>query len=97
MTTPKFHRQRGFQLRRVGFALKILAALWTIAMLVLFFTRIELTTFFVAVTGIVIVALPTLVLAASFDSHAERQFTLASVKKVSSKTALLGVVKPKGN
>lgn len=96
MTTSKLHRIRGFQLRRIAFALKVLASVWTISMLVLFFTRIQLTTFFAATTGIVLVSLPILVLAATFDSHSERQFLAAAAKKATAKaTPLLGVVAPK--
>lgn len=95
MTTSKLHRTRGFQLRRLAFALKVMAGLWTLSMLILFFTRIQLTTFFIATTSIVLVSLPILVLAATFDSHAERQFLAAAAKRQAKVTPLLGVVAPK--
>lgn len=93
MSTVKSLRQRGFQLRRVSFGLKVLSLLWVFPMLGLFLTGHTWMHFFAAVTGLVAFDTPALILAAAFDEMAERRFTQASAVK---QQGLLGVVQPRG-
>jgi hypothetical protein len=92
MLTVKEYRRRGFQARRVSFALKVVAGLWTIAMIGIFVTSPSLIGFFAMATGSVAFIVPSLLIASVYDDRAERQFNLAAAHK---QAALLGVVSPK--
>lgn len=87
-----FYRTRGFQLRRVAFGLKLLTALWLIPMAGLYFSGKTWMHFLSAITGYICLALPSLVLAASFDHLAEQKFLQHAALK---NQGLLGVVYPK--
>jgi hypothetical protein len=92
MLTVKEYRRRGFQARRVSFALKVVAGLWTIAMIGIFVTSPSLIGFFAMATGSVAFIVPSLLIASVYDDRAERQFNLAASQK---QVALLGVVQPR--
>lgn len=92
MSTVKEYRRKGFQYRRISFTLKVIAGLWTIAMIGIFVTSPTLVGFFAMATGTVAFVLPTLLISTVYDSRAEAQFNMASASK---HTALLGVVSPK--
>lgn len=90
MTTVKEYRRRGFQYRRLSFILKVLTGLWSISMIALWLTGGTWMHFFAAVTGSIAFCVPAILIAATFDGLAERQFNLAS-----SHAPLLGVVRPR--
>ena len=90
--SPKFYRNRGFQHRRIAFAIKVLVVLWLIPMAGFFLTGKTWMHLLGAVTGYVALALPSLVFAAYFDAQAEDNFLKAAAAK---NQALLGVVHPK--
>lgn len=92
MSTVKEYRRKGFQYRRVSFALKVIAGLWSIAMIGIFVTSPTLIGLLTMVTGIVAFVTPSLLIAAVYDDRAERQFNLAAAYK---QVAILGVVSPK--
>lgn len=83
-------RRRGFQYRRISFALKVLSGLWAIAMLALGIGGTWIH-FIAAVTGLIAFCVPAVLIAATYDHMAEKQFLKASA----SSTPLLGVVHPK--
>lgn len=90
MKTVKEFRRRGFQYRRISFALKILSGLWAVSMLVLSVGG-TWTHFFAAMTGLIAFCLPAIIVAATYDHMAEREFNKASA---TSQQTLLGVVYP---
>lgn len=92
MSSAKFYRTRGFQHRRIAFALKVLTALWLIPMVGFFLTGKTWMHLLGAVTGFVSFAIPSILLAAMFDELAERNFVQSTAVK---NRALLGVVQPK--
>jgi hypothetical protein len=92
MSTVKEYRRKGFQARRVSFALKVIAGLWTIAMIGIFVTSPTLIGFLAMIAGSVSFIIPSLLIAAVFDDRAERQFNLAAAHR---QVALLGVVQPR--
>lgn len=92
MSTVKEYRRKGFQYRRVSFALKVVAGAWTIAMIGIFVTSPTLIGFLAMVTGSISFIVPSLLIAAVYDDRAERQFNLAAAYK---QVAVLGVVQPK--
>ena len=92
MSTVKEYRRKGFQYRRVSFALKVIAGLWSIAMIGIFVTSPTVVGFFAMVTGIVAFVTPSMLISAVYDDRAERHFNLAAAHK---QVALLGVVQPK--
>lgn len=91
-TQHNHYRQRGFQLRRVGFALKVLTVLWLIPMFGLYFSGKTWMHFLAAITGFICFAVPSLLLAAGFDQLAENKFGQYMAAKNQS---LLGVVQPR--
>lgn len=86
----KMYRERGFRYRRVSFALKVIAGLWTIAMFILFFENMQVLTFATAICGSVAMTLPSLLIASVYDDRAEREFNKAAAHQ-----AILGVVRPR--
>lgn len=88
MQSVKELRRRGFQYRRVSFALKVLTGVWAVAMVVLAFGG-TLVTFIAGVTGLIAFCVPALLIAATYDHMAERQFN-----KAAATSTLLGVVHP---
>jgi hypothetical protein len=92
MPTVKEYRRKGFQYRRVSFALKVIAGLWSVAMIGIFVTSPTVVGFFAMVTGVVAFVTPSLLISAVYDDRAERQFNLAAAYK---QVAVLGVVSPK--
>jgi hypothetical protein len=92
MSTVKEYRRKGFQARRVSFTLKVIAGLWTIAMIGIFATSPTLVGFLAMVTGVVAFVTPSMLISAVYDDRAERFFNLAAAHK---QVALLGVVQPR--
>ena len=92
MSTVKEYRRKGFQARRVSFALKVVAGLWSIAMIGIFATSPTLIGFLAMVTGVVAFVTPSMLISAVYDDRAERFFNLAAAHK---QVALLGVVQPR--
>jgi hypothetical protein len=92
MSTVKEYRRRGFQARRMSFALKVIAGLWTITMIGVFVTSPTLVGFLAMLAGSVAFVTPSLLIASVYDDRAERQFNLAAAHK---QAALLGVVQPR--
>ena len=92
MSTVKEYRRKGFQARRVSFALKVIAGLWSIAMIGIFATSPTLIGFLAMVTGVVAFVTPSMLISAVYDDRAERFFNLAAAHK---QAALLGVVQPR--
>jgi hypothetical protein len=92
MLTVKEYRRKGFQYRRVSFALKVIAGAWCIVMIGIFATSPTLIGFLTMLTGSVAFVTPSLLIAAVYDDRAERQFNLAAAYK---QVAVLGVVSPK--
>lgn len=91
MNATANHRRRGFQYRRLSFALKVLAMLWSVCMLGVFFTDMSWLNFFIAVTGQIAFCTPAILIAATFDTFAENEF----MKAAAAKSPLLGVVHPR--
>ena len=88
MQSVKEIRRRGFQYRRISFALKIMSTLWAIAMLALGVGG-SWVHFLAATTGLIAFCLPALLIASTYDHMAEKQFMKAAA------TPVLGVVHPK--
>jgi hypothetical protein len=88
MQTVKEIRRRGFQYRRISFTLKVISGLWAVAMIALSVGG-TWTHFFTAVTGLVAFCIPSLLIAATYDHMAEKQFM-----KAAANVPLLGVVNP---
>lgn len=88
MQTVKEIRRRGFQYRRISFTLKAISGLWAVAMIALSVGG-TWTHFFTAVTGLVAFCIPSLLIAATYDHMAEKQFM-----KAAANVPLLGVVNP---
>ena len=86
------YRQRGYQLRRVAFALKVFTALWIIPMFGFYFSGKTWMHFLASLTGYICFAVPSLLLAAGFDQLAENKFGQYMAAKNQS---LLGVVQPR--
>lgn len=82
-------RRRGFQYRRISLALKVLSGLWAISMLALAVGG-SWVHFFAAITGLIAFCVPAVLIAATYDQLAEKQFLKASASSV----PLLGVVHP---
>ena len=87
MQSVKEIRRRGFQYRRISFSLKIMSSLWAVAMLALGVGGTWIH-FLAAMTGLIAFCLPALLIAATYDQMAERQFMKAAA------TPVLGVVHP---
>lgn len=94
-TNYNYYRQRGFQLRRVAFALKVMSALWIIPMVGLYLSGKTWMHFLAALTGFICFSAPSLLLAAGFDQLAENKFGQYVAAK--NNQALLGVVYPNKN
>lgn len=92
MSTVKEYRRRGFQARRLSFALKVITGLWAISMIGLFITQPTFLGLMVAITGGIVFCAPALLITVVLDDRAERNFNLAAAHK---QVALLGVVPPK--
>ena len=88
MQSVKEIRRRGFQYRRISFALKVISGLWAVSMIALGIGG-TWTHFFAAITGLIAFCLPAILIAATYDQLAEKQFTKAAA------TPLLGVVQPR--
>lgn len=82
-------RTRGFQSRRVALAIRLLAAIWAVVMVLFFLTAPGVMTSTVAVIGIFAVSFPTLLLAEVFEDRAERYFMKATATRT-----LLGTIVP---
>lgn len=91
MNTTASYRQRGFRYRRLSFALKSLAVLWSVCMIGVFFTDMSWLNFFIAVTGQIAFCTPAILIAATFDTFAENEF----MKAAAAPSPLLGVVHPR--
>lgn len=89
MKTSKEFRRRGFQLRRISFTLKVMAGLWAIAMVALAIGGSWIH-FFASMTGLIAFCLPAILIAATYDHMAEKEFNKASAAN----QTLLGVVHP---
>lgn len=87
--TVKDLRRRGFQLRRISFALKVISGLWAISMVALAVGG-TWTHFIASITGLIAFCLPAILIASTFDHMAEREFNKASAAS----QTLLGVVRP---
>lgn len=90
--TVKEFRRRGFQFRRISFTLKVLSGLWAIAMVALAVGGTWVN-FIASMTGLIAFCLPAVLIAATYDHMAEREFNKASATAASQ--PLLGVVYPK--
>lgn len=88
MQTVKEIRRRGFQYRRISFSLKVISGIWAIAMVALAVGGSWIH-FFAAMTGLIAFCLPALLIAATYDHMAEKQFM-----KAAANAPLLGVVHP---
>ena len=88
MQSVKEIRRRGFQYRRISFTLKVISGLWAVAMVALSVGG-TWTHFFTAITGLVAFCIPSLLIAATYDHMAEKQFM-----KAAANVPLLGVVNP---
>lgn len=88
MQTVKELRRRGFQYRRISFAIKVISGLWAAAMVALSVGG-TWTHFFASITGLIAFCLPSLLIAATYDHLAEKQFM-----KAAANAPLLGVVNP---
>jgi hypothetical protein len=89
MKTVKELRRRGFQFRRISFSLKVMSGIWAIAMVALAVGG-SWTHFFASMTGLIAFCLPALLIAATYDQMAEREFN----KAAAANQPLLGVVHP---
>jgi hypothetical protein len=89
MKTAKELRRRGFQFRRISFSLKVMSGLWAIAMVVLAVGGSWIH-FLASMTGLIAFCLPAILIAATYDHMAEKEFNKASAAN----QTLLGVVHP---
>jgi hypothetical protein len=90
MATVKELRRRGFQYRRISFALKVISGLWAVSMLALGIGG-TWTHFFAGLTGLIAFCIPAILIAAVYDDKAEKEFM-----KAAANAPLLGVVQPRG-
>jgi len=91
MKTSKEFRRRGFQFRRISFALKVISGLWAISMVALSIGGTWMH-FIASISGLIAFCLPAILIAAAYDQMAEREFIKASA---AASQPLLGVVYPK--
>lgn len=89
MKSVKELRRRGFQLRRISFTLKVMSGLWAIGMIALAVGG-SWVHFLASMTGLIAFCLPAILIAATYDQMAEREFMKASAAN----QPLLGVVRP---
>lgn len=89
MKTVNEFRRRGFQFRRISFALKVMAGVWAFAMILLAVGG-TLINYIASATGLIAFCLPAVLIAAVYDELAEREF----MKAAASNQPLLGVVRP---
>ena len=89
MKSVKELRRRGFQLRRISFTLKVMSGLWAIGMIALAVGG-SWVHFLASMTGLIAFCLPAILIAATYDQMAEREFMKASAAN----QPLLGVVHP---
>lgn len=88
MKSSKELRRRGFQFRRISFTLKVMSGLWAIAMIALAVGGTWIH-FLASITGLIAFCLPAVLIAATYDHMAEREFM-----KAAAANPLLGVVHP---
>lgn len=89
MKSVKELRRRGFQLRRISFTLKVMSGLWAIGMIALAVGG-SWVHFLASMTGLIAFCLPAILIAATYDQMAEREF----MKAAAANQPLLGVVHP---
>lgn len=89
MKSAKELRRRGFQYRRISFTLKVMSGLWAVAMIGIAVGGTWIH-FLASITGLIAFCLPAILIAATYDHMAEREFNKASAVN----QPLLGVVHP---
>ena len=93
MSDVHFYRNSAYRSRRVAALLRVIALLWTIAMIGVWAVNPSWPTFFVGLLGATVISFSLLLLVEVFVARADNYFYLARQAKAI--TPLLGVVEPK--